>query len=165
MRIPRFRLLALVGVLAIASAGCIGFEVTKDVEGTSVGPFQVTIECTNDSGTESQTLTFDTFDGNGQQTVVSDYFDLNESSLTNCTIEETVTAGATTVTLACTDVPEGVTCTVEPDGSLTVVGPSIFNIFDVAILVTNTFSDDPVVPPVDEGQAPAAVVATPNTTG
>jgi hypothetical protein len=155
--------------LALLSAGCIGFEVTKRVEGESDGPFTVNVTCANEEdGIEDDSMTFDNF-VNGEQTLESDEFLADFDGPTVCTLTEPETAGALNVTFECTDVPDGVSCVEGPIGVVVTFPPasSPDDFDDVGILVTNNFIPEEVPDPGEgEGAAPAdAVTAQPTTTG
>jgi hypothetical protein len=131
------RMSMLAGVLVLVATGCtLELQVTKQVmNGTSSGPFTVTSNC----GGPPQTLTFH---GPGTQSVD---FSSDPVSVTTCTLTETATAGATTVTFACVSPPSGVVCTPTSDGLQVVVQPTESDV-TVPITLTNDFATTTTAP-------------------
>jgi len=166
VRLGGWALLLLAG---LGLSGCFNFEVTKEVTGgTSQGPFEVEIDCPSTVvGPTSDTLTFN---GPGSQTSI----DFAGPEPVTCTITETATAGASSVTLACEDpLPPGVTCQSTPAGLVVsgILGDQ--DTVTIGIRVVNDFTPPPTTPPGDPGTPPPAdpgapaapVVGTPRFTG
>jgi uncharacterized protein DUF5979 len=148
----RFVAVALAGALLVA--GCIDINVTKKTTGgTSTGPFTVLVSCKTGSTTTSKELTF-----NGEDTKTAS-FTLPAGA--TCTITETESAGATSVTYTCDKISPnnlGVTCTQKADGLEVVVPDDLgpLDEVDVDVTVTNDFTPPPT-------QAPTTAAA-PTTT-
>lgn len=171
----RFALLGIAACAALVAAGCVNFNVTKQVvpEGASNGPFRVHVDCqpevpvaaepSDEDAVESESpdLTppegvsaqvFDDAVFNGPGSVLLE--DFEEHSV--CTITEPESAGALTVTFACTGVTPPslateVTCTNIPGGLQVVIGEigvTPLDFVTIEILVINDFT-----PPADPIEA------------
>ena len=159
-------------VLALVAAGCVSFNVTKEVTGGGEpdGPFIVQIECEGNQNADE--IPFSGSAADYPQTKQSIEFDLDEEGDASCLITEPEGANATTTTIECTDLPpEGVTCTDTPDGLLVEVDAEedFEDEIPVNILVTNdiptTTTTSPTTTTTVDPNALNVVVAAPNFTG
>jgi hypothetical protein len=161
-------------VLALVAAGCVSFNVTKEVTGGGEpdGPFIVNIDC---EGQNPDEIPFSGSAADYPQTKESIDFDLDQVGNASCLITEPEAANAATTTIECVEPdPLTVTCTDTPDGLLVEIDesapdpeqPELGPEVSVDIIVTNdipttTTSTTTTAPPPE----PLAIVAEPAFTG